>query len=149
MSKKEEARRLHDEGFNCAQRTFCALCGETGHDRETALRIASGFGAGMQQGEICGVVSAAVMALGLMFGHTNGRDAAAKAKMYALVRRFHEEFSVKRGSLLCREIAGCDPSTKEGAAFAKEHNVYATTCAGIIDDAIDIFEELYQENCEG
>ena len=54
------------EGFNCAQAVFSAYCDLFGIDRETALRLSSGFGAGMgRKQEVCGALSGAIMLIGL------------------------------------------------------------------------------------
>ena len=64
MGTREEAVRLHGEGFNCAQCVFCACGKYTGLDDKSALAIAGGFGGGVRCGEICGAISGAVMAIG-------------------------------------------------------------------------------------
>ena len=46
MTKAERARELFLEGCNCAQAVFLAFAEEK-MDRDTALKIASGFGGGM------------------------------------------------------------------------------------------------------
>jgi len=74
MTKKEKVRELYNKGYNCSQRTLSVFCNECNLDNETALKIASGFGAGMQQGEVCGIISSAVMVIGLKYGHSIGTD---------------------------------------------------------------------------
>ena len=66
MGTREEAVRLHGEGFNCAQCVFCACGKYTGLDDKSALAIAGGFGGGLRCGEICGAISGAVMAIGAL-----------------------------------------------------------------------------------
>jgi len=59
MTKSDEAVALFRSGFNCAQailRTYGADLGLTPHD---ALKLASGFGAGMRRGATCGTVTGA------------------------------------------------------------------------------------------
>ena len=54
MTKAERARELFLEGCNCAQAVFLAFAEEK-LDRETALKIASGFGGGMAgMRDVCG-----------------------------------------------------------------------------------------------
>ena len=66
MSVREEAAKLHAEGYNCAQAVLKA-CGKyyPGIDANTLSAVAAGFGGGVNCGNICGAVSGAVMALGL------------------------------------------------------------------------------------
>mgnify|MGYP000094877160 CR=1 FL=1 len=47
MTKSEEAAALFRSGANCAQAVLGAFHQECGLDRESAFRLASGFGAGM------------------------------------------------------------------------------------------------------
>ena len=52
MSKAEEAEALFKAGANCAQAVVGVFCGECGLDRETALKLASGFGDGTHAGSL-------------------------------------------------------------------------------------------------
>ena len=47
INHEEKAHELFKQGYNCAQSVFAAFCDVTGIDFETAIKLASGFGAGM------------------------------------------------------------------------------------------------------
>lgn len=80
MTKAERARELFLEGCNCAQAVFLAFAEEK-MDRDTALKIASGFGGGMAgMRNVCGAVNGMFMAYGLLCGPADPTDRAAKAK---------------------------------------------------------------------
>lgn len=82
MTKAERARELFLEGCNCAQAVFLAFAEEK-MDRDTALKIASGFGGGMAgMRNVCGAVNGMFMAYGLLCGPADPTDRAAKAKSY-------------------------------------------------------------------
>ena len=66
MSVQEKAIALHSEGCNCAQSVLCSLEEYTNLPFETAKRVAEGFGGGVRCGEICGSITGAVMALGMV-----------------------------------------------------------------------------------
>ena len=66
MSVKEKAVAFHAEGCNCAQSVLCSLEEYTMLPQDTARRVAEGFGGGVRCGEICGSVTGAIMALGLV-----------------------------------------------------------------------------------
>ena len=142
MTKKEAAKKLQDNGFNCSQRVFAVFCEDYGLRKETACKIACGFGAGMQCGEICGAVSGAVMVLGLKFGHADGMDFTSKQKTYELVRQFHASFQSRHGSLLCKELTGLDLTCKEDMETARQSNLFLTICPRFVDDSIEILEEI-------
>ena len=65
MTRAERARDLFFEGCNCAQAVFLAFA-EDRMDRDTALKIASGYGGGMAgMRGVCGAVNGMFMAYGL------------------------------------------------------------------------------------
>ena len=58
MTKAELAKQNFLNGCNCAQAVLLAFSDETGLDRATALRLASGLGGGMaRMREVCGTVN--------------------------------------------------------------------------------------------
>ncbi|MCL2797413.1 MAG: C-GCAxxG-C-C family protein, partial [Firmicutes bacterium] len=60
MDKASKAVELFNSGCNCAQAVFSVYCDELEIDKETALKIAHGFGAGMGRlQEVCGAVTGA------------------------------------------------------------------------------------------
>ena len=95
MTKAERARELFLEGCNCAQAVFLAFA-EDKLDRETALKIASGFGGGMAgMRDVCGAVSGMFMAYGLLCGPADPTDRAAKTNNYAALRQLAGEFEAR------------------------------------------------------
>jgi len=143
MSKVEQAVECFHEGFSCSQAIASIYGLEYGMDRETLLKISSGFGAGMARlAESCGACTGAFMVLGLKYGRTRAEDNAAKEKTYALVQEFVKRFKSRRGSLLCRELLGADMSTAQGLKTALEKNLPHTVCPKLIRDAAEILEEL-------
>lgn len=55
---------------------------------EDLVRIATGFGGGMLQKELCGYVTGGVMAIGLFSGAAKGGDKAARDKCGRLVKEY-------------------------------------------------------------
>ena len=69
MTRIEEAVSCLKQGFSCSQAIVAAFAPSLGLDRDTALKIASGFGSGMGRlAETCGAVTGAFMILGLKLG---------------------------------------------------------------------------------
>ncbi|HIC95821.1 TPA: C_GCAxxG_C_C family protein [Candidatus Bipolaricaulota bacterium] len=148
MDRIEEAVSYFEEGFNCAQAILGAFGPGFGLDRELALRLASSFGGGMGRlGETCGAVTGALMALGLKYGYgpTWAGDEEAKERAYDLARSFIAEFKGRNGSVLCRELLGCDLSTPEGQRRAKEEGLHISHCPRFVRDAAEILEHLLAE----
>ena len=64
-----EAQALFAQHYNCAQSTFIPFARQMGLDDESALRVAAAFGGGMgRNGQNCGAVSGALLAIGLAKG---------------------------------------------------------------------------------
>jgi len=106
MSVEEEAKRLHELGFNCTQSVLCACRAHTGLDDDTALAIGGGFGGGVRCGEICGAILGGVMALSMAFPFTEASDTASKKHIYELSKEYVLSFQNEFGQLRCRELKG-------------------------------------------
>jgi C_GCAxxG_C_C family probable redox protein len=145
MGRIERAVSLFSEGFNCAQAVLAAFGPDLGLERELALKLAGAFGGGMgRMGETCGAVTGGLMALGLKFGPTRAGDEAAKERAYGLACRFFKEFEARNGSVLCRELLGCDLSAPEGRERAKEAGLHSSRCPGFVRAAAEILERLLE-----
>ena len=84
MDNVNRAVALFQGGYNCSEAIFSAYSEQLGLNRETASKIASGFGGGMRMAETCGAVTAAFMVIGLKFGQAHAENKDAKAKTYEL-----------------------------------------------------------------
>ena len=142
MTKAERARELFLEGCNCAQAVFLAFAEEK-MDRDTALKLASGFGGGMAgMRNVCGAVNGMFMAYGLLCGPADPTDRAAKAKSYETLRQLAGEFEVRNGSLICRQLLGLDPDFKPQPPEPRTDGYYKKRpCPEMVYCAADILEE--------
>jgi C_GCAxxG_C_C family probable redox protein len=112
-------------------------------DRETALKVSAAFGGGMgRMGEICGAVTGAFMVVGLKYGRTLVKDAKLHEKTNRLVRDFVDKFRSVNGSIVCRELLGCDLSTPDGVKTFVEKDLRDTLCTKYVRDAAEIVEQL-------
>jgi len=145
MTRKEKARELQSAGFNCAQRTLYIFADECGLDKDLALKITGGLGSGMQQGEVCGAITGAIMVLSLKYGYTEGSDLISKENIRNIVQRFNAGFKEKHGTLICKELIGIDLSIKENLEKARQTGMFKAICAEFVDDTIDILEKIIQE----
>jgi len=125
--------------FNCAQTVFSLFAPELGMDEKTALKIASGFGGGMACAETCGAVTGSYMVIGLKHGHAVS-DPQKKANTKLMIQNFNKKFKNMHGSLICKELLGCDISTPEGSFAANEKAVFQTLCPKFIKTACNILE---------
>ncbi|MBN2185771.1 MAG: C_GCAxxG_C_C family protein [Candidatus Krumholzibacteriota bacterium] len=143
MNKPESAAACFEEGFSCAQAIVSAFGEESGLDREMALKVSGAFGGGMgRMGETCGVVTGAVIVIGLKYAKTKAEDDGTKEKAYSLVREFVEKFKSQNGSTLCRELLGCDISTPEGMKYSEENKISANLCPKLVRYGAELLEQI-------
>src|SRR5512134_1707809 len=99
------------QGLNCSQAVFSAFASRHGLSDDLALRIASPLGGGIaRQGDVCGALTGALMALGL----ARGSDTPDKKdETYRIGEELVARFKELHGAILCRELIGYDISTRE------------------------------------
>jgi C_GCAxxG_C_C family probable redox protein len=139
MNTSEMALDLFKKGFNCSQSVFCAFGSQAGLSQEACLRIAGSFGADMaRRGETCGAVTGALMVLGLRHGMVKEGDTQAKKRNYDEAEKFMSEFEKRNGSVVCRELLGCEIGTPEGSKFAADNKLTTTLCPKLVASAVEI-----------
>jgi len=132
-----------DAGGNCAQAVLCAFSEDLCLEREKALKLASGFGAGMgRKQEVCGAVTGGIMVIGLKHGQERVADGEAKEKAYRLTCELMARFGAGFGSCLCRELLDCDLRTGEGQRKYKENGLGEKVCRPCVRAVIGILEEI-------
>ena len=52
------------------------------------------------------------------------------------------EFKKENGSYICKELLGCDLSTKDGIDFALEKNLFTEFCPKMVESATKIAENI-------
>ena len=142
MDRTETAVRMFEQEFSCSQSVFSAFADPADLPRETALRVAAGLGGGLARtGDTCGAVTGAVMALGLRHCGVPAEDPLAKQRAYPPVQEFLVRFKARHGSIVCRELLGCDLGTPEGLQSAREQGLFKSRCPAFVRTAAEILEE--------
>ncbi len=144
MQRKERAVKLFSQKFNCSQAVFTAYRQADELDEETALKIATVFGAGVActGGELCGAVSGALMAISLRYGRGTRENTEAKVKTYELGNRFTIEFKSRMGSCSCAGVLGLDIGVPGNLEKAGEMKLFETVCLDAVKTASDLLEEI-------
>ncbi|MBQ6467459.1 MAG: C_GCAxxG_C_C family protein [Clostridia bacterium] len=147
MDHSQEAVRLFYEGYNCSQAVFCAFRDLTGLELDCAARLASPFGGGMGRlREVCGTMSGALLALGILKGYDNPENPEAKKEHYALVREFARRFEEKYGALRCKELLKDVPVTPGGEPEARTPEFYKRRpCLKLVEGAAAILDDMLEE----
>ena len=140
MSKTEKALELFSSNFNCSQSVFAAFAPDFGIDEELALKLATSFGGGARNGEICGAVSGALMVLGLKYGHFQSDNNQQKSRAYDIAVEFTKRFKEANNSIVCRDLLGYDLTVPEELACIKEKNLFKDICPKLIRSAVEVLE---------
>jgi C_GCAxxG_C_C family probable redox protein len=130
--------------MNCSQSVLTAFAEELGLETRLARKLALGFGGGMgRTGKTCGAVTGAYMVIGLKQDDLKAENTGQiKDEVYALVREFNKRFTAINGSVACKELLGCDLSTAEGVAAAREKKLFTTLCPKFVHNAVEVLEAM-------
>ena len=143
-NKNETAVQKFTSGYNCAQSVLFACSDEIDIDKNTALKIAWAFGAGMgKKQEICGAITGGIMAISLKYSRFQNADNSTTDKIYSKTRELMDKFQGKHGTCKCSELLqGCNLSTDEGQKYIKENDLFNKTCVECVRSAATILEEI-------
>jgi len=131
-------------GYNCAQAVLYSFCDDLNFDKNTALRMACGFGGGMgRRQEVCGAVSGGILAIGLRHGRGEGQDKTLADETYKKVRELMSQFESRHGSCICRTLLnGCDLRTPEGQRYFKENDLLNKTCKDCVATVVEELQSI-------
>jgi len=131
-------------GYNCAQSTLYPFCDDLGLDRDTALKLSCGFGAGMaRKQEVCGAVTGGILALGFRHGRGEQQDKSQTEETYRNVRELISLFEAEHGSCICRTLLqGCDLNTPGGQQSYKQNDLLNKTCTGCVKTVVETLETI-------
>ncbi len=146
MAEKMTVERAKDimlgQGFHCSQVIVMHACDLLGMDPALGVKMAGGLGGGLFQGEVCGCVSAAVLALGLVYGYNEPGSREQNAILTAKVKEFEQKFTERHGTLLCRGILGYSLGIPEEAQILREKGIIRNTCPALVTDTCAILDEM-------
>lgn len=143
-SKLDIAVAKFQEGFNCSQAVMYSFSDELQIEKETALKLACGFGAGMgRKEEVCGAVTGGIIAIGCKYGRGEKDDPAATELTYTKTRELMDQFALKHGTFSCRKLLnGCDLTTEEGKKHFNQNNLRNSICLPCVQSVVDILENI-------
>jgi len=139
----ERALAYHERKFNCSQSVLAAFAPQLGLPEATALKLASPFGGGVaRQGEICGALTGALLALGL----ARGADSpAGKDATYRMGQEFLRRFRERHPAVTCRALLGASIRTPEEWQAARQSGVFESVCPAVIRTAAEITAAMMEE----
>ena len=143
-TKIEVAAEKFQAGYNCAQSVLYAYSDELNLEKETALKLACGLGAGMaRSGEVCGAVTGGILVIGLKYGRGERDDRSITEQTYQKTQELMASFEQRHDSCVCRELLqGCDLKTAEGQQRFKEHDLWHKVCLPCVQSVVDVLEGI-------
>jgi len=136
-----QAMELVSKGYMCSQIVLAAFAEELDLSAEDALRVSAGFGGGMFDGQACGAVTGAIMAIGLKYGMVDENDFRQLQECRSKVEQFNNKFREKYQSTICESLLGFNINDP---AENKKHGQEETMpkCLEYITGAIQIVGEI-------
>ena len=140
-TRVEKAKKIMDEQKgSCSQAIFATYGVQLSSgklDYDACMKIASGFGGGIaSNGNVCGALTGAIMALGLKHG-----GSMMEGKAFQAANTLLENFTKLHGSVLCRELIKYDLAAGEDVRDAFEKGVF-NNCPKYVEDVAEILETL-------
>jgi C_GCAxxG_C_C family probable redox protein len=101
---------------------------------------ATGLGAGMgRQGLVCGAMTGASVAVGLLTARSRGKDdvASLKEESYSRVLELTRRFEAQFGTTSCRTMTGCDLLSAEGREDYQKNQMAERVCRPAVKRAVE------------
>lgn len=135
--------------YNCSQSTMKAILVGMDLDFEQILPLAAGLGAGVaHEGNVCGAVSGAILALGVIESNTHKEPLVQKQAAYTSGEAFVRRFKSKNGTIICNELTGIEMIDTTARKAANEDGTFAKKCPSFVADAVRITLELATEKMD-
>lgn len=140
----EFASQCFMTGIDCSQIVFGHAAAKLGLDEKEAIKLSSAFGGGMWNGETCGCVVGALMAIGYKYGNDAPNQPDAKELMMAKKVVFETKFKEKFNSLICKEILGYNISKPEEMSIIMEKGLFFSVCNKVAVAACEALDEVLE-----
>ncbi len=137
------AKKFFSGKHNCAQSVMKAILTEMNLDFEQVIPLTAGFGGGMvHEGGVCGAVSGAIAAIGVLkskdFADVQAHKEATNRSGEEFIRRFKE----KHGSILCNDLTGINMADAKARKAALANGTFAKLCPAYVESAVRIALEI-------
>ncbi|MFW9923305.1 MAG: C-GCAxxG-C-C family protein [Candidatus Thorarchaeota archaeon] len=146
MKPTEKALQYFSSDYNCAQAVLSAVTEDNEQKLNQIPHIAAAFGGGIiGRGEICGAVSGALMAIGVLNGRIYTDIIEQKAKTKEDSEKFYEEFEKIFGHNTCNGLIGIDRRDPVARQQAVDAGLYKKNCPKFVEEAVRIVFEIFKD----
>jgi C_GCAxxG_C_C family probable redox protein len=127
---RAQALFLRDDNlYGCAETTFLVLKEAFGLSGAVDAAVAMALNGGVAYaGGICGAITGAALAVGLLAGQRFPQHKRAKRLARLTIARLMDEFQANFGSLNCRELIGMDIHTEQGHRDFIQSGLWRVRC---------------------
>jgi len=135
----EAAKKYFLSDLNCAQSVFRAILEEKDLFFDGALNIAAGFGGGIgAEGNTCGAVNGAVMAIGMLLGQKESDPVKVKDQAYVETKGFLKAFRNKFETSMCSELTQVDMKNPKALQKALDEGLFYKICPKFVESAVEL-----------
>lgn len=138
-----KAVKKFKEGYSCAQSVLFNFAEKIGISGDTALRIATGFGAGMGRTQnVCGAVTGGILVISHLYGRGEGEDKSRQDLAYQKIQELISAFEAETGAIKCLDLVdGCVLLTEEGKKRFYDEGII-NKCYSYVDKVVEILERI-------
>ena len=142
--EKNKAMEIMRQGHGCSESVLLAVSQEFGIESEVIPKIASCFAGGIgNSGSVCGAVTGAVMAIGLIV--ENGDSMDDYLKKMSMVQEFRHRFEQEMETIDCHELTGADLTTPEGINEFMKSDIPEKVCFPAVGTAFNIVMDILKK----
>ncbi len=139
----DRAESILKQGFHCSQCVLWHTSELLGFEKDQMLKLGAGLGGGgCFRGEMCGVVTAAVVTLGAIYGYNQPDSDEQNELMIDRIQEFEKRFAEKNKSLVCRDLLGGLDFAKPEDAEIISTGIHTRDCAEYCADACAILDDM-------
>ncbi len=143
---EEKALKYFKGDYNCSQAVLRTILEEKGAYFDQAPFVTASYGGGIVgRGEICGVVSGAIMAIGVLNGQLFDDIIDVKMKTRDDTIEFYKIFQEKFRHSTCYGLIGIDPNDPDAKQRASEEGRYKENCPKFVVEAVNIVLDFFKK----
>ena len=146
MLDRAQIKEYFKGNIHCSQIVLAEMAEELGYSMEEAYKMANAFGGGAFQGDTCGCVTGAMIAIGMRYGNDTPGNREQDMLCRKKLAQFQQEFRARRKTLVCRELLGYDFADEKQAQEAFDSGRVFELCPDLVLEAIDILRKMFAED---
>ncbi len=143
MIQSNKAIDAFKSDFNCAQSVLIGYADSLNFDKNLAINMSCGFGAGMGRlQKTCGAVTGAFMVFGIYNSLKYTENSIASKISRDTIQEFQKRFLLMHGTTDCKTLLNCNLRTEEGQQYFNENKLIEKICEKLVSDSVKIIYEL-------